>query len=300
MSAQSLGADEGPALPGLRRGEDALCDEGIGEGVHGAGDGGVQRAEGEVDQLRAEEGDLRQGGGFLRGDEAGGDGPVQGIRKVGVGDGAVAQGPEQKLRILVEAHGLVWPPESGGVAVGIALGIGVAHVLGAVGAGLDVREGEGGASVGQGGVLLSQDPEEHDEGLDTGGGHLQVKALAEAREAAPEEVHGLQGGGHGVIVHGVRQREGAKAQIVQHRRPGGNGDGGHGVLRHQIAVVLHEGGAAGNLLALSDIHHGAGGKADLGLAGQQQDIEPGAAAEGIPIFQAALGPGVRRGGSCGV
>ena len=59
VSAQSLGADEGPALPGLRRGEDALGDEGIGEGVHGAGDGGVQRAEREVDQLRAEEGDLR-------------------------------------------------------------------------------------------------------------------------------------------------------------------------------------------------------------------------------------------------
>ena len=49
-------------------------------------------------------------------------------------------------------------------------------------------------------LLLAQDPDEHDEGLKAGGGSLQIKALAVAGESALEQMQGLQGGGHGVVV----------------------------------------------------------------------------------------------------
>ena len=90
----------------------------------------------------------------------------------------------------------------GGVAVGIALAVGVARVFCALAASRHVCEGAG-AGIGQRLILLTQDPDKHDQGLQTGGGHLQIIALSIAGEAALEQVHGLEGGGHGVVVRGA-------------------------------------------------------------------------------------------------
>ena len=107
----------------------------------------------------------------------------------------VAQRPQQKRDIVLEAQSAVGPEGSGAHAGGIALRERVARI----GAGFSGRHiGEGaGAVKGQRGVLLAKHTGQHDDAVQTGGGAAQIVAAAGAKEQ-PQRVEPVGVG----LVHG--------------------------------------------------------------------------------------------------
>ena len=141
--------------------------------------------------------------------------------------------------------------------------------------------------VGQRIILLAQDADEHDEGLQAGRGDLQVISISVAGEAALKQVHGLERGSNGVVVRVGGVAEGVGALIIHNRRLGGDGKHGGGFLSHQIPVAGCKGTATGNGGPCGDIHHSAGVERDLHTARQQQDARAGGAGQGVACLQTA-------------
>ena len=234
-----------------------------------------------------------QHGSVTVGQDTGVHGPEQGIGQILVGSGAVSHGAEHEFRVLIGVDSPSRLEGRGCVAIRIALFIGVAHIMLRLRTFLDVLERRS-SRPGQRLLLLAQDPDEHDEGLKAGGGSLQIKALAVAGESALEQMQGLQGGGHGVVVRPVGIGEGVLPLIVHHRGFGGDGIGGGGVLGGQIAVVGGEIRTAGNHSSGGNIHHSAGFIGHAPAAGQQQNAGACDAVKCVTFFEAGLLPG----GSC--
>ena len=84
----------------------------------------------------------------------------------------VSHGAEHEFRVLIGVDSPGGLEGRGCVAVRIALFIGVAHIMLRLRAFLDVLERRS-SGPGQRLLLLTQDPDEHDEGLKAGGGSLQ-------------------------------------------------------------------------------------------------------------------------------
>ena len=216
-------------------------------------------------------------------------GTFQRVGQIGVGGRTVTQGPENKLGILIDVDGVGRFPQFGGVAVGVALFVGIAHITGGIGAVHDIVKGSG-AGIGQRGFLLTQHADEHDQRLQAGGRQLQIEAAAEGGEAAAEEVHGLQRGGHGIVVDGIGVAEAVISHVVHHGGGGGNGEQGSGIFGHHVAVIHGQDGAAGDSLTGGDIHHGTGVKGDLHITGQSQNTKTGGTIEDIAGLETGLLP----------
>ncbi|CAN3976369.1 Inner membrane protein ypdA, partial [Dysosmobacter welbionis] len=206
----------------LPHGEDALVHQRVSQCLPAAGHRGIQRVVGDVCEIRTEERAALQGGQLALRDDAIGQGIGQCAGEVLVVRGAVSQCPEDELHVLAGCHRLAGPEGGGGVSVGVALAVCVAHVFLALGPGGDVREGSG-AGVGQRIILLAQDADEHDEGLQAGRGDLQVISISVAGEAALKQVHGLERDSNGVVVRVGGVAEGVGALIIHNRRLGGDG-----------------------------------------------------------------------------